>query len=284
MSVYFIRDDRWIKIGVSVDPWNRLATFQTSHHNELELLAIMPGGADLESGLHRSFAQYAKRGEWFEENQQLLDFIEVIKATFPDAQRRLPQQVIATSQTEERAEIEDQSVHTTIDRGVQIPMEQGESYTFRMTPKGLFRYPCKDPHELWSRVIFGFGGYWSGNESATWRVLYAPGLRFEFVDMQNVIVTRVGEISDKAKNWQGMGMNYLIEIALKDALKNAVYNRKNTASWLGVYNDERYGIIIAVKRQPDEEHVRLDVPEEVIDYWRQYKHPSPLPDGVSIEA
>ena len=23
MSVYFIRDDRWIKIGVSVDPWTR---------------------------------------------------------------------------------------------------------------------------------------------------------------------------------------------------------------------------------------------------------------------
>ena len=55
MSVYFIRHDGHIKIGKSVDPWKRLASLQTAHHDTLEMVAIMPGSEDLEAGLHPAF-------------------------------------------------------------------------------------------------------------------------------------------------------------------------------------------------------------------------------------
>jgi hypothetical protein len=86
MSVYFIRHQGHIKIGKSVDPWKRLASLQTAHYEPLEMLAIMPGSEDLEHGLHRAFGKYMKRGEWFQENDELLAFIEMVRATFPDAQ------------------------------------------------------------------------------------------------------------------------------------------------------------------------------------------------------
>ena len=92
MSVYFIRHQGHIKIGKSVDPWTRLASLQTAHYEPLEMLAIMPGSEDLEHGLHRAFGKYMKRGEWFQENDELLAFIEMVRATFPDAQRNLEQE------------------------------------------------------------------------------------------------------------------------------------------------------------------------------------------------
>ena len=61
-----------------------------------------------------------------------------------------------------------------------------------MTHKGLFRYPCHEPHELWGRVTFGPVGYLVAVQNDTWKVVYAPGLRFDYTDMQSVTVTRVG--------------------------------------------------------------------------------------------
>ena len=285
MSVYFIRDGNYIKIGISVDPWKRLASFQTSHHNELEMLAIMPGGADVEAGLHRSFAEYSKRGEWFEDNPKLRAFIENIKVTFPDEQRRRVGPVQEILSAEEEAEL-DPLLLLGYRKAVEAeaPLNHGESFTFLMTHKGLFRYPCHEPHELWGRVTFGPVGYLVAVQNDTWKVVYAPGLRFDYTDMQSVTVTRVGDIRPPHPDSQPDYPKYLVEMALKDALKNAVYNRKNTAAWLGVYNDDQRGIVIAIRNEPGDDTVRLDVPEEVIDYWRQYRHPSPLPKGVSIEA
>jgi hypothetical protein len=66
-----------------------------------------------------------------------------------------------------------------------------------------------------------------------------------------------------------------LEHCLNYALREAVYNRKNTGPWLGVYNDDHYGIVMAVRLAPQEPFVQLDVPEEVIAYWRQYQYKKP---------
>jgi len=284
MSVYFIRHNGYIKIGKSVDPWKRLASLQTAHHETLEMLAIMPGSEDLEHGLHRAFGQFMERGEWFQENAQLLAFIEIVKATFPDAQRNLAQE-------EKLAQVEaaSESRQTYLDDGDFVgnddkrSLELGESITFRMTHKGHFRNPSRSPMSFWETQLFYSGGYWKGYKTEEWHTLYAPGLRFEFVDMQHFTVTRVGDVHEGRKPRYSSKM-YSLEGCLNYALKECIYNRKNTAGWLGIYNDEEYGIVMALRPIPQDTPVHLDVPEEVIAYWRQYQYKSPLPPGVSIEA
>ena len=247
MSVYFIRHQGHIKIGKSVDPWKRLSSLQTAHYEPLEMLAIMPGSDDLEAGLHRAFGKYMKRGEWFQENGELLAFIEVIKATFPDAQRNLAQE-------EKLAQVEaaSESRQTYLDDGDFVgnddkrSLELGESITFRMTHKGHFRNPARSPMSFWETQLFYSGGYWKGYKTEEWHTLYAPGLRFEFVDMQHFTVTRVGDVHEGRKPRYSSKM-YSLEGCLNYALKECIYNRKNTAGWLGVYNDEEYGIVMALR-------------------------------------
>lgn len=283
--IYFIRDGEFIKIGLSVDPWRRLATFQTSHHSELELLAVMPGSADLESGLHRAFSSYATRGEWFSQNPKLLAFIESVKEVFADIQ----QQVSAEDDAfiEAPGDITDNAgVNSPLanDPKGSIPlMGVGDSTTFKLTHKGSFRNPPRDADDLWFRLSFWVGGYWRSSENETWRVMDAPGFRFDFLDMRRIVITRTDEVQPSPPQFP-VSIRYALESALNDALKNAIFNRKNTASWLGVYNDPERGIMILVRRIPGEEPLQLDVPDEVLEHWRRYKHPSPLPPGVTIEG
>lgn len=285
MAVYFIRHNGYIKIGKSVDPWKRLTSLQTAHHDTLEMMAIMPGSDDLEAGLHRAFGQYMKRGEWFIENDHLLAFIEMIKTTFPDAQRNLTQE---DNLMQSPAAVKDE--HDYFDEnGYQIIKDDGRrlalggSTTFRMTHKGHFRNPASSPLSFWECQLFYYGGYWRGHKSDDWYALYAPGLRFEFADMQHVIITRFGDVHTGEAPGHSSVMTSL-EHCLNYALKEAIYNRQNTGPWLGVYNDDTSGIVIAVRPVPQETFVKLDVPDEVIDYWRRYQYKSPLPPGVSIEA
>lgn len=65
-----------VKIGLSTDLGmvNRLEAIQTSNHEELRLLALIPGGPALERELHQRFAEDRIRGEWFRASDQLLAF------------------------------------------------------------------------------------------------------------------------------------------------------------------------------------------------------------------
>lgn len=290
MSVYFIRHENYIKIGKSIDPWKRLASLQTAHHDTLEMLAIMPGNEELEYGLHRAFGQYMERGEWFQVNEQLLAFIEVVKATFPDAQRNLNREDLITAKIEidtQRGEGDvsayDPATGYFIGKDNSKILEIGESVTYRMTHKGHYRHPANGPFDFWDSQLFYLGGYWQGYKSEGWYVLHAPGLRFEFVDMQHFLITRYSDIH-MAERPRYATVAHSLEGALNSALKEAVYNRKNSGRWLGIYNDDAGGIVIAVSHEPQDELVRLDVQQEIIDHWRQYQYKSPLPDGVSIEA
>lgn len=63
--VYFIEcvGAQAVKIGWSVDPFERLAHLQTGSPFELKMLLTRSGGDEEERQLHRRFAHL--RGEWF---------------------------------------------------------------------------------------------------------------------------------------------------------------------------------------------------------------------------
>lgn len=68
MHVYFIRCGDHLKIGYAKNPKQRLADLQVGSPLDLTLLGAVkcddaPG---VEFALHRAFAQYRVRGEWFE--------------------------------------------------------------------------------------------------------------------------------------------------------------------------------------------------------------------------
>ena len=63
--IYFIRSGGYVKIGVSVRPWDRLSTLQIGNPEPLEMIAIMPGEYDVEATLHGQFSSDRINGEWF---------------------------------------------------------------------------------------------------------------------------------------------------------------------------------------------------------------------------
>ena len=74
--VYFISDGELVKIGVSVDPFSRLAELQVANGRPLVLLGDIPGGTKIERALHKRFARLRRGGEWFEAASSLLDYIQ----------------------------------------------------------------------------------------------------------------------------------------------------------------------------------------------------------------
>lgn len=68
MYVYFIQaggNDGPIKIGIASDPDERLGNMQIGNHEELFMLAVVPGTVAMERDLHDRFAAGRIRGEWF---------------------------------------------------------------------------------------------------------------------------------------------------------------------------------------------------------------------------
>ncbi len=67
MSVYFIQAGEGgpVKIGHANDPIARMAEFQIGHYEQLRLLKIVNAGWATKSWLHRRFAAFHIRGEWF---------------------------------------------------------------------------------------------------------------------------------------------------------------------------------------------------------------------------
>jgi len=80
--VYFVlnRDSKAIKIGIAKNIRRRLASLQTSSPAELELIgSIKTTGTQaarkLESKLHHQFDRWQIRGEWFEADRELTNYI-----------------------------------------------------------------------------------------------------------------------------------------------------------------------------------------------------------------
>lgn len=72
-KVYFIASEGGpIKIGIAINPENRLRGLQTSHPSRLSILATCEGGSDQERAYHLQFADRRLSGEWFERCPEIL--------------------------------------------------------------------------------------------------------------------------------------------------------------------------------------------------------------------
>lgn len=78
--VYFIQsgDDGPVKIGVAIDPADRLATLQQGNPTPLRLLAVYRGFPFEERQLHEEFAGERLTGEWFRPAAGLLATAEAL--------------------------------------------------------------------------------------------------------------------------------------------------------------------------------------------------------------
>jgi hypothetical protein len=67
VSVYFLRAGKRgpVKIGYAENPWRRLGQLQTIVPEKLIMLAIVPGGREVERHYHSAFSDSHLRGEWF---------------------------------------------------------------------------------------------------------------------------------------------------------------------------------------------------------------------------
>lgn len=79
-KVYFIRCADRVKIGFAGDFTQRLRVLKTSCPFPVEIIAVVDGDRDLELLLHRSFVEYRRHGEWFEETGELLILTTALKA------------------------------------------------------------------------------------------------------------------------------------------------------------------------------------------------------------
>src|SRR5262245_66472129 len=75
--IYFIKNCNTghIKIGVGSEPLKRLTPLQTGSSRRLDVLAVAPGGQDVERSLHQKFASQRLHGEWFKPSKELLQEI-----------------------------------------------------------------------------------------------------------------------------------------------------------------------------------------------------------------
>lgn len=81
-QVYFIQvgADGPIKIGFSSDVAQRLRTLQTGHTEKLRLLHKQVGTKEDEAALHRKFRNIHIKGEWYEADAVLVEFIRKRKS------------------------------------------------------------------------------------------------------------------------------------------------------------------------------------------------------------
>jgi len=84
--IYFIRSGNFVKVGLSAQPWKRLSDLQTAHHEQLEMLAIMPGDRSAEQDLHRRFSEYRHNREWFRNGEPLMTLIARVRDEHPGLQ------------------------------------------------------------------------------------------------------------------------------------------------------------------------------------------------------
>jgi hypothetical protein len=55
-----------IKIGRSLDPWQRRMNLRQSEHCDLEVVAAFEGGGEHEEAIHLALGSYRLEGEWFD--------------------------------------------------------------------------------------------------------------------------------------------------------------------------------------------------------------------------
>ena len=74
MNVYFIKSDRYLKVGKAKDVESRMAELQVGNPVKLHLFGIIKCKSerhafDMESRFHNWLKRHAHRGEWFNFNE-----------------------------------------------------------------------------------------------------------------------------------------------------------------------------------------------------------------------
>lgn len=69
-----------VKIGSTYEIDARLRSLQTGCPYPLKVLAIMPGGRQLEKELQKRFASYLEMGEWFSLKGDLKEYIDELRS------------------------------------------------------------------------------------------------------------------------------------------------------------------------------------------------------------
>ena len=75
--VYFLKANDRVKIGYSSNPTVRIEQIQASSPYDLEVLLIVDGDRDTERSLHRRFKDCRRKGEWFEYECEVKDYIDI---------------------------------------------------------------------------------------------------------------------------------------------------------------------------------------------------------------
>lgn len=89
--VYFIQagKDGPVKIGVTNTVSQRMTMMQAHNHEELYLLLSFEGNELAELSLHRMFAEYHIRGEWFRYGPEIQKFVERRAPKYPNVAMRI---------------------------------------------------------------------------------------------------------------------------------------------------------------------------------------------------
>jgi hypothetical protein len=108
--VYFVRIDRLIKIGTSVDPRIRVRSFASYGHS-VEVLGFEAGGRAREGKLHRLFDQHRASGvlskEMFEPVDEILAYIRHHRPCVACDTKAMPGRVVCQSHSDRRFDVED---------------------------------------------------------------------------------------------------------------------------------------------------------------------------------
>lgn len=76
-NVYFLASPTHVKIGFTESGVKkRIRTIRQNHYEKLELLGVIYGASrEREKEIHKKFAAYKVKGEWFLRNDEIMHFI-----------------------------------------------------------------------------------------------------------------------------------------------------------------------------------------------------------------
>jgi hypothetical protein len=95
--VYFALSGEEVKIGVAINPIDRIQAMRTVRP-DIRLLGDMPGGPEREAQLHKHFEAFHIAGEWFRFTKELADFVKTERSVIkykPYISIHEPQEVLS---------------------------------------------------------------------------------------------------------------------------------------------------------------------------------------------
>jgi len=73
--IYFIQAGHRVKIGLTDKPEDRVRALMTGQPHDVRIIAMMDGGFAQEKALHKKFAKYHVRREWYKFSKEIKDYV-----------------------------------------------------------------------------------------------------------------------------------------------------------------------------------------------------------------